>query len=70
MWGEFELTEEVQRKNIEDMVKSGASIAAFNCPMCYVALAEKVAKRGLMPMFVSDLCRLAIGETPRIPGRG
>ncbi len=64
MWGEFELAEEVQKKNIEDMVKSGANIALFNCPMCLVALGEKVAKRGLMPMLVSDLCRLAIGENP------
>ncbi len=66
MWGEFELAEDVQRRNIEDMVRSGARIAAFNCPMCYVALAEKVAKKGLMPMLVSDLCRLAVGEVPKI----
>ncbi len=70
MWGEFELAEEVQRKNIDDMVSSGASMAVFNCLMCYVALAEKVAKRGLMPLMVSDLCRLAIGEVPKLPGRG
>ena len=70
MWGEYELAEEVQKKNIEDMVKSGARFAAFNCPMCLVALGEKAAKAGLMPILVSDLCRLAVGEMPKLPGRG
>ncbi len=49
---------------------SGARFAVFNCPMCYVALAERAAKAGLMPILVSDLCRLAIGEMPKLPGRG
>lgn len=70
MWGEYEMAEEIQRKNIEDMAKSGARFAVFNCPMCYVALAERAAKAGLMPILVSDLCRLAIGEVPKLPGRG
>lgn len=70
MWGEDELAEDVQRRNIKDMVDSKANFAVFNCPMCYVALGEMAAKNGLMPLLVSDLCRLAIGETPRIPGRG
>ncbi len=70
MWGEDEVADEVQKKNIKDMVDFKANFAVFNCPMCYIALGEMAAKNGLMPVLVSDLCRLAIGETPKLPGRG
>lgn len=70
MWGEDELAENVQRRNVEDMVRSGARFAVFNCPMCYMELGERVARAGLMPILISDLCRLAIGEMPKFPGRG
>jgi len=68
MQGRDDLADDVQRRNIQDMVESKANFAVFNCPMCYVTLAEAVAKKGLMPVLVSDLCRLAIGEVPRFPG--
>jgi Fe-S oxidoreductase len=70
MQGRDELADDVQKRNIQDMVNSKANFAVFNCPMCYVTLGEYVAKKGLMPLLISDLCRLALGETPKIPGRG
>jgi Fe-S oxidoreductase len=53
---------DIQKRNIEDMVNAGAQICVFNCPACMQALGEPVNKAGLMPLFMSDLCRLAIGE--------
>lgn len=62
--GRYELSIDVQRRNLDDMVKAGAEVCVFNCPNCYWTLAEKVAKLGIKPLFMSDLCRLAIGEKP------
>ncbi|MGP3668088.1 MAG: heterodisulfide reductase-related iron-sulfur binding cluster [Candidatus Bathyarchaeota archaeon] len=59
-----ELSEELQRKNVEDMKKADAEYVVFNCPMCYFILAEKVGKLGMKPMLMSELCKLAIGEKP------
>jgi Fe-S oxidoreductase len=54
----------VQKRNIEDMKNAGAEVCVFNCPACYTTLAGLVAKNGIRPVFMSDLCRLAIGEKP------
>ena len=54
---------EIQEKNIADMKAAGAEICVFNCPACMEALGKPVSKAGMMPLFLSDLCRLAIGET-------
>jgi Fe-S oxidoreductase len=53
---------EVQQKNIDDMKNAGAQLCIFNCPACMLTLGKKMAKEGIMPIFMSDLCRLAIGE--------
>jgi Fe-S oxidoreductase len=37
-----DLADEVQKKNVDDMVESGAEACIFNCPMCYDTLKEKV----------------------------
>lgn len=55
-------TVDLQNRNIEDMKNAGAQICVFNCPACMQTLGKPVAKNGIMPMFMSDLCRLAIGE--------
>lgn len=55
---------EVQRRNIEDMKKAGAQFCVFNCPACFQTLGQMVARNGIRPIFMSDLCRLAIGEKP------
>lgn len=53
---------EIQKKNLDDMKGAGAQICVFNCPACMQVLAKPVMKNGMMPLFMSDLCRLAIGE--------
>jgi Fe-S oxidoreductase len=60
------LADDVQKKNIDDMVESGAEYCVFNCPACWDSLADKVANRGLKPIHMIDLCRLAIGEEQRL----
>jgi Fe-S oxidoreductase len=55
---------DVQRRNIEDMKNAGAEVCVFNCPACYTTMADMVARIGIKPIFMSDLCRLAIGEIP------
>lgn len=62
--GRRQLAADVQRRNIEDMVNAGAELCVFNCPACFDTLAELVAQRGIRPIYMSDLCRLAIGEKP------
>lgn len=56
------LADDVQKRNLDDMVKAGAEYCVFNCPACWDSLAEKVAKRGIKPIHMIDLCKLAIGE--------
>jgi Fe-S oxidoreductase len=60
--GRDELVEDIQKRNIEDMQAAGANACVFNCQFCLIALGEAVAKKGMMPVLLSDLCRLALGE--------
>lgn len=55
---------ELQRRNVADMKAAGAEVCVFNCPACFRTLGDLVADAGIKPLFMSDLCRLAIGETP------
>jgi Fe-S oxidoreductase len=55
----------VQKRNIDDMLKAGAEYCVFNCPACQSSLSEKVSKRGLKPVHIIDLCKIAIGEKER-----
>ena len=58
----YKLANDVQKRNIDDMVEHGAEYCVFNCPACYVALAQKVEKKGIKPIHIINLCRMAIGE--------
>ena len=58
----YEVADQVQKKNIDDMVVSKAEYCVFNCPYCEMALSEKVSKRGIKPIHIIDLCKMAIGE--------
>lgn len=54
--------DDLVEKNIADMVDCGATYCVFNCPFCMATLAEDVAEKGLMPILVSDLVQMALGE--------
>lgn len=52
--------DDLVEKNIEDMLAHGAAYCVFNCPFCMATLGEAVAEKGLFPILVGDLCRLAV----------
>jgi len=58
----YELFADVQKRNVEDMVNAGAEYCVFNCPACFSSLSEAVAKKGIKPIMMHDLCKLALGE--------
>ncbi len=58
----YRLANDVQQRNIDDMVDAGAEYCVFNCPACQSTLSEKVTKRGIKPIHIIDLCKMAIGE--------
>jgi Fe-S oxidoreductase len=57
-----ELVEDIQNRNLTDMVNAGAQYCVFNCQFCFFTLSSAVTERGLTPILMSDLCRLALGE--------
>lgn len=61
----YKIADDVQKRNMDDMVNAGAEYCVFNCPMCYLSISDKVTKRGLKPIHIIDLCKMAIDEKPR-----
>jgi len=61
MYG-YDLMKDVQTRNLDDMQQSGAEACIFNCHGCMNALSSLVASRGIKPLHMIDLCRMAIGE--------
>jgi Fe-S oxidoreductase len=57
-----ELADDIQKKNLDDMEAAGAKYCVFNCPACMTSLGELVAERGMKPILMSELCRVALGE--------
>jgi Fe-S oxidoreductase len=55
---------DVQKRNVEDMANAGAEYCVFNCPACFSSLFEAVMKKGIKPIMMHDLCKLALGEKP------
>ena len=49
--------------NVADAADHGAEAMVYLCPMCLDALYPVVREHGLANYMVSDLCRLALGET-------
>jgi Fe-S oxidoreductase len=58
----YDLAHDVQKRNIDDMVEHGAQYCIFNCPACQGSIGAKVAKRGIKPIHLIHLCKMAIGE--------
>jgi len=57
-----ELADEYQTRNIKDALESGSEAMIAICPGCYQTLQEPAAKLGLNIIFITDLCRMALGE--------
>jgi len=60
----YDLFVDVQKRNVEDMANARAEYCVFNCPACFSSLSEAVAKKGVKPIMMHDLCKLALGEKP------
>lgn len=54
----------IQDENLADAKEYGAEAMVFLCPMCLTTLANPGQERGLAPVFITDLCRMALGEKP------
>lgn len=57
-----ELADDVQKRNLDDMEAVGAKYCVFNCPACLFSMRGPVAERGMIPILMSDLCQIALGE--------
>jgi Fe-S oxidoreductase len=57
-----ELAQEVQAKNVEDALECGADALVTLCPMCDRVMKRPTVARGLNKIFITDLCRMALGE--------
>jgi Fe-S oxidoreductase len=57
-----ELADDVQKRNIDDMIAAGVKYCVFNCPACFFTMSNLVAERGITPILMSELCHMALGE--------
>jgi Fe-S oxidoreductase len=55
---------ETQERNLADALDAGAKAMVYLCPLCVRAMGEAASRRGFENHMISDLCRLALGETP------
>jgi Fe-S oxidoreductase len=60
--GRDDLADDVQQRNIDDMLEAGAEYCVFNCPMCFYTLGESISKKGMQPVMMSELCQYTLGE--------
>lgn len=52
----------IQQRNLADCRASGAEALVTLCPGCFASLGEHCASCDLKAVFLTDLCRMAIGE--------
>ena len=57
-----ELAIEIQEKNVKDSIDCGAEAIITICPMCDHVLRRATSKMGFPKIFITDLCRIALGE--------
>ena len=57
-----ELAIDIQKKNVTDAIKCGADALITICPICDAVLRRPTAQLGLPKIFITDLCRIALGE--------
>jgi Fe-S oxidoreductase len=50
--------------NIQDALDAGAEAMVFLCPLCPGALAKPAKEKGMQPIFITELVRMALGELP------
>jgi len=58
------LAVDIQKKNFEDAINNSAEAIITPCPVCYGVFRRPSAQFNLPNIFVTDLCRIALGERP------
>jgi heterodisulfide reductase subunit B len=59
-----ELAVDIQKKNFEDAIACGADAIITSCPICYGVFRRPSSQFKLPNIFITDLCRIALGEKP------
>lgn len=59
-----QLALEVQARNVGDALQAGADALVTLCPMCDRVLRRPSTERSLRKIYITDLCRMALGEKP------
>ena len=54
----------IRDMNLTDAKAHGAEAMVFLCPHCYWFLSRPCQERDLASIFITDLCRMALGEVP------
>jgi Fe-S oxidoreductase len=57
-----ELAMNIQNDNIKDAMDNRAEALITICPMCDTVMLGETSKAGLPKIFITDLCRMALGE--------
>ncbi len=59
-----ELAINMQTNNVQDAIDNGAQALITICPICDAVMRRPTTKVGLPKIFITDLCRMALGEIP------
>ncbi|UCF56101.1 MAG: (Fe-S)-binding protein [Deltaproteobacteria bacterium] len=59
-----EQVSKIQDMNLNDAKDHGAEAMVFLCPVCLYALGKGTEERGMAPIFITDICKMALGEKP------
>jgi Fe-S oxidoreductase len=52
----------IQNDNINDAIENHAEAMITICPMCDAVMRDQTSKAGLPKIFITDLCRISLGE--------
>ncbi|MHB1024157.1 MAG: heterodisulfide reductase-related iron-sulfur binding cluster [Desulfobacteria bacterium] len=65
-----EAGESYKNKNIRDAIDHGAEAMVFMCTFCALQMRDEAREAGLEPIFLTNLVRLALGETLTLQAAG
>ena len=60
----LEMAVEFQEKNVRDAIECGADALVTLCPVCDRVMRRPTGQLGLTKIYITDLCRIALGEKP------
>ena len=60
----LDMAVEFQEKNVRDAIECGADALVTLCPVCDRVMRRPTGQLGLTKIYITDLCRIALGEKP------